>query len=380
MSGFRSSRQKALSRLCALMAAAAAVAGCSGTGGARTTRDKPDPVPVGSRMPEEGERHQRTYMAYPSEQIWEQDTPGVRSEVAAVARAIAEYEPVTLLADPQDAAEARKAVGPEVTVMEQPVEDLWIRDSGPTFIRTGQGLAGIDFHFNGWGNKREHPRDAKVAARILSEEGVRRVSAPLTAEGGSLEVDGAGTLLVTESSLVNDNRNPGKSRDQIESELKELLGVRKVIWVKGVKGKDITDYHIDSLARFVRPGVVVMSRPAPGTVDDDFTRAYQQARDVLGKATDAEGRTLQIIGITEADPGKAGQHGADFLGSYVNYYLVNGAVIMPRFGDKGADQRAAAQVRELYPGREVRQLDISTIATGGGGIHCATQQRPQDGP
>ncbi|MBT2489503.1 agmatine deiminase family protein [Streptomyces sp. ISL-96] len=333
---------------------------------------------AGRRMPAESQRHERTFMAWPpSDSVWEDAAPDVQRDVARIARAVAEYEPVTMLAAPREAAGARRACGASVEVVAIAVDDLWMRDSGPTFV-TGPGgeTAGIDFHFNGWGGKQEHRRDAHVAEQVLGRDRVARISAPITAEGGSLEVDGAGTLLVTESSLVNPNRNPGRSRADIEAALKDLLGVTKVIWFEGVRGKDITDYHVDALARFAEPGVVVLSRPPAGAKPDVWTRAYDQAREVLKSATDARGRRLEIVEMPEPAPAALGERGPDFLGSYVNYYVINGAVVLPRFGDRKADDRAASIVRDLHPGRAVLQLDIHTLAEGGGGIHCATQQQP----
>ncbi|MFE9396319.1 agmatine deiminase family protein [Streptomyces flavidovirens] len=330
------------------------------------------------RMPAESQRHERTFMAWPpSDSVWEDAAPAVQRDVARIARAIAEHEPVTLLAAPREAARARRACGASVEVVPIPVDDLWMRDSGPTFV-TGPGgtIAGIDFHFNGWGGKQEHRRDGHVAERLLARNGVARLNAPITAEGGSLETDGAGTLLVTESSLVNRNRNPGRSRSDIEATLKEQLGIAEVIWLKGVRGEDITDCHVDALARFAEPGVVVLSRPPAGTEPDVWTRVYDQARGVLKSATDARGRQLEIVELPEPDPAELGTRGPDFLGSYVNYYVVNGAVLLPRFGDRDADDRAASIVRDLHPGRSVVQVDIHTLAEGGGGIHCATQQQP----
>lgn len=314
----------------------------------------------------------------PDGPVWGRYARAVREDVAAVARTIAEYEPVTVLAGPEDAARARRACGGGVEVLPVPVDDLWLRDSGPVFVRTGDGgLAGLDLGFNGWGGKQEHPRDGQVARRLLAALGVPRVEAPVVAEGGSLETDGEGTLLVTESSLVNDNRNPGRSRDDIEKVLKELLGARKVIWLEGVRGEDVTDCHVDALARFAGPGTVLLSRPPEGS--GVWTRVYERARAALADATDAHGRRLELIDLPEADPGELGDRGEDFLGSYANYYLAGGpggAVVLPRFGDRRADDRAAAILRDLHPGRTTRQVEIHTLAEGGGGIHCATQQQP----
>ncbi len=330
------------------------------------------------QMSAESQPHLRTFMGWPpAGSVWGRYTAAVRGDVAAIARTIAEYEPVVLLAAPEDAAAARKACGGGVEVMPVPVDDLWLRDSGPVFVTGPDGAAaGVDFGFSGWGGKQEHARDGLVARRVLEAFGVPRVEAPIVAEGGSLETDGEGTLLVTESSLVNDNRNPGRSRDDIEKALVELLGARKVIWLEGVRGEDITDCHVDALARFTAPGTVLLSSPPPGARPDVWTRVYEQARATLEAATDAHGRRLEIVDLPEPDPAELGRRGEDFLGCYANYYVANGAVLVPRFGDPRADDHAASLLRDLHPGRTVRQVGIHDLAEGGGGIHCATQQQP----
>ncbi|MFD7234075.1 agmatine/peptidylarginine deiminase [Streptomyces syringium] len=330
------------------------------------------------RFPSESAAHARTVMGWPpADSVWGRDTAAVRRDIAAIARTVAAYEPVLLLAAAEDAEGARKACGGGVEVVDVPVDDLWLRDSGPTFvIGPDGGPAGVDFRFNGWGGKQEHTRDGQVARRVLAALGAPRTLAPLVAEGGSLETDGEGTLLVTESSLVNDNRNPGRSRDDIERDLRELLGVTEVIWLAGVRGEDITDCHIDALARFAQPATVVLDSPPPGFPPDVWTQVYAQARTALETATDAHGRALEIIELPAPDPARLGRRGADFLGCYVNYYVVNGAVLLPRFGDRRADERAAAILRDLHPGRDIRPVEIHTLAEGGGGIHCATQQQP----
>ncbi|MFI9200963.1 agmatine/peptidylarginine deiminase [Streptomyces sp. NPDC053048] len=330
-------------------------------------------------LPSESVPHARTLMGWPpAGPVWGRDIEDVRRDVAAIARTIADHEPVVMLASPEDAAGAHRACGDAVEIVGMPVDDLWLRDAGPTFVTGADGaLAGVDFGFNGWGGKQAHPNDGPLARRVLELFGVPRIEAPLVAEGGSLESDGAGTLLVTESSLVNDNRNPGRSRDDIERKLKRLLGVRKVIWLEGVRGEDITDCHIDALARFVVPAMVLLSKPPAGAEPGDvWIRVYERARAALEAATDAEGRALEIVELPEPDPDRLGDRGPDFLGSYVNYYLANGAVIVPRFGDGHADDEAAALLGALHPGRVVRPVEIPTLAEGGGGIHCATQQQP----
>lgn len=369
----------------AVLAGAAGLNACAPSGQKRTGEEKVSEQKraAGRHMPAETQRHERTYMAWPPlDSGWDEWAEDVQGDIARIARSIAEFEPVVLLAAPEEVKAARRACGSGVEVIPVPVDDLWMRDTGPTYVATGpkrksRPLHGIDFHFNGWGGKQEHERDAKVARTVLTREGVPRIDAPLIAEGGSLEVDGHGTLLVTESSLVNGNRNPGMSRDEIEAALKDLLGVTTVIWLKGVRGKDITDYHVDALARFAEDGAVLLSRPPEGAGPDVWTRAYDQARGVLETATDARGRQLELVDLPEPDPSELGRRGPDFLGSYANFYAVNDAVIIPRFGDRRADRNAASIIGELHPGREVVQVQIDTVAEGGGGIHCATQQQPE---
>ncbi|WP_414504946.1 agmatine deiminase family protein [Streptomyces sp. NEAU-L66] len=331
----------------------------------------------GRRLPDEAHPHEATYMSWPGRRIWGPDTAGVRADIARLARTIAEFEPVRLLAGEREAKAAQRACGSGVEVVPTPVDDLWMRDTGPVFVLGPDGVAGVDLNFNGWGGKQEHGHDRRVARAILADERLPRIKAPLVSEGGAVEGDGQGTLMVAESSLVNDNRNPGRSREDLERELKDLFGATTVIWVKGVKGKDITDYHIDALARFSAPGVVVLSTPAKHAPRNDFTGAYEQAREVLEGAVDARGKRLEVVELPE--PADIGRRGKDFLACYVNYYVANGAVIMPRFGDRKADSKAAAVLREQYPGREVVQLPVDNIGEGGGGIHCSTQQLPKAG-
>ncbi|MEE1824069.1 agmatine deiminase family protein [Streptomyces sp. BE20] len=335
-------------------------------------------APASYAMPAEWRPHTRTFMAWPAlEEVWGDQLPDVREDIAHVAQAVARFEPVVLMARPDQSAAARQLCGSGVEVIDLPVDDLWARDTGPTFVTGPAGLAGVDLNFNGWGGKQTHSEDGQVARRLLDRYEIRRIQAPITGEGGGIEVDGEGTLMATESSWVNENRNPGKSRDGIEAAFKELFGVRKVIWFAGVAGQDITDCHIDALARFAEPGVVLIHRPGPDSPPDIWSRASDQALEVLRGATDAMGRPLRIVDLTEPDLSGVPDPGKDFLATYLNYYVVNGAVIMPRFGDRASDDRAAGILADLHPGREVVQVSIDAIAAGGGGIHCSTQQQPE---
>lgn len=294
----------------------------------------------------------------------------MRNDIAGLVRAIAQFEPVVLLARPEEADDARRACGGSAEVLPLPVDDLWLRDTGPIFVRTESGLAGVDVRFNGWGDKQRHSDDGDVARRLLEHYGIPRIRAPLVTEGGALEVDGGGTLMATESSIVNDNRNPGLSRERLQQRLKDLLGVRKVIWFPGERGADITDSHVDGLARFTSPATVLVDKP-----DSRNPEQYHQVRAILDEAEDAAGRTPEVVDLPRPDP--IGRRGDDFFASYINYYVANGAVIAPVFGDRAADDRAAGVLREMYPGREVVGVDINHVAEGGGGIHCATQQQPE---
>ncbi|SDT13287.1 agmatine deiminase [Streptomyces sp. TLI_053] len=335
---------------------------------------------AGRRLGAEWEKHERTMMSWPaSEDVWGEQLAAVRKDIAEVARAVGEREPVVLLVRPGQESSARNACGSDVELLTVPVDDLWARDTVPVFVEEGGKVKGVDFNFNGWGRKQQHGNDAKVARGVLSQYGIERVETRLVAEGGSFESDGRGTLLITESSIVNDNRNPGTGRDRIEAELKQLLGVTKVIWLAGVKGKDITDAHVDCLVRFAAPGVVLLDRAFPGTPPDVWSRSADQARSVLDGATDATGARLKVVELQQPDPDKITGRGDAFVSSYMNFYLGNKGVYLPLFGDPRADDHAHDVFREHFPGREIVPLQIDTIAGGGGGIHCATHDIPAAG-
>ncbi|MCF3181561.1 agmatine deiminase family protein [Streptomyces polychromogenes] len=330
------------------------------------------------RLGAEWESHTRTFMAWPAiaAGVWDKDLPHVREDIARIARAVGTYEAVVMMARPDQVDAAQRACGNQVEVIPLAVDDLWARDTVPVFVEEAGRTVGVDFNFNGWGGKQQHGNDAQVGRTLLQRYGIPRVQAPLVAEGGSFETDGEGTLLVTESSIVNDNRNHGKSRNTIEAELKKTLGVEKVVWLAGVRGQDITDAHVDSLVRFTAPGVVLLDRAHPDTPPDSWSRSADQAKSVLSKATDARGRRFEVIDLPQPDLDRITGRGDDFVSTYANFYVANDAVFMPRFGDRQADDRARGILREHFPKREVVQVQIDTIASGGGGIHCSTHDQP----
>ncbi len=329
-------------------------------------------------MPDEGELHQRTWMVFgASEAVWGAKLlPEVQRNLASIALTIARYEPVSMLVRQADLSLATELMGSKIELIVCPVDDLWMRDTGPVFVVTESGKKqALDFNFNGWGEKQDFVDDAKVAGFVAQYVKAGRVQSSLILEGGGIEVDGHGTAIITESCVLNSNRNPGVSKAKCEAELKHLLGLEKIIWLPGIKDKDITDGHTDFYARFAKPGVVVAGfDPDPESFDHAVTK---QHLDILQTATDANGRTLEVV-VLEA-PSKLRDEflNDDFAAGYINFYVCNGAVIAPQFGDQKADEAAKQTLQKLFPEREVIQLNIDGLAAGGGGIHCTTQQEPK---
>ena len=329
------------------------------------------------RMPDEAERHAATWMSFPSsEGVWGRRLlRPAQQQLAGIARTIAAFEPVHLLVRDEDQELAARLCGPRVSLEVQPTDDLWMRDTGPVFVKSAAGvLAGVDFNFNGWGDKQAHARDAEVAGFVCEEAGVERLETELVLEGGGIEVDGQGTAIITESCVLNANRNPGVGKAACERELKRLLGLDKIIWLPGIAGRDITDGHTDFYARFCAPGVVVAGLDEdPQSYDHAVTRRHL---DILRQASDARGRRLRVQVLPGPARVRPELETDEFAAGYINFYVCNGAVITPQFGDARADANCRALLRELFSGREIVQLNIDAIAAGGGGIHCTTQQQP----
>lgn len=331
------------------------------------------PREVGFRMPAEWERHERTWMMWPARRKLWPDLQGTKRAYAAVAHAIREFEPVTVAACPGDVGEARRMLGSDVDVIHIPVNDSWARDAGPCFLVDDQGdLAGVNFAFNAWGAKyAPYDNDDAFSHAVLAHLGVRSFTSRLTAEGGGISVDGEGTVLTTESCFPNANRNPRWSRDQIEAELKAMLGADKVIWLPGNRMETETDGHVDGIAVFAKPGVVLIEKPE---ASDGPVREIMQANiDAISGQSDAVGRPIELVFIGEA--ADAPSKSAHFCRSFVNSYFTNGGLIMPRYGT-ASDAAALGVLGDLFPDRRIVQVPIDEIAVGGGGIHCITQQQP----
>lgn len=332
-------------------------------------------------MPPEWAAHSRTMMVYPDAgTVPDGDLALARREVSAIANAISRFEPVCLYTRPEHVEAARKTVHGNVSVVGlEEARHLWVRDTGPVLVKESRvgGLAGLGMNFNYWGSKASRIGDELLAEKVLADMELPLNVCSFRAEGGAIEVDGDSTLLATASSIANSNRNPGMDRAQLEQCFLEVFGVEKTIWLEGVVGYEMTDYHIDALARFVKPGTVLLSKPAQSAerVSHD---AYEEAKEVLSQETDARGRRLRVVDVQEPEleelPGSAF---GETVASYVNYLVVNGGIVMPRFGAK-MDDAALAIVEECFPGREVVRVHLNALPNNGGGIHCATQQVPAE--
>ena len=333
------------------------------------------PADDGFYMPAEWGPHDRCWMAWPCRQeLWSERLDAARTAYAEVAMAIAEFEPVTMIANPENVAEASLRCGSSVACLPLAHDDSWMRDTGPSFLIDGRGeMAGVDWRFNAWGGKYDsYEKDSAVAAAMLEHLELTRYEAPIVLEGGSIHVDGEGTLITTEQCLLNPNRNPELDKDEIERLLNAHFGVEKVIWLGQGLEEDETDGHVDNLACFARPGVVLAL-----SAEDREDGNYDALRDNLIRlraARDAKGRELEVIEVPQPERG-AGDDGRRLAKSYINFYLANGAVVMPSFED-GKDKAAKEIVSGCFPDRKVRQVPALDIVHGGGGIHCITLQQP----
>ncbi|MFL4497046.1 agmatine/peptidylarginine deiminase [Streptomyces sp. VTCC 41912] len=345
------------------------------------------PADLGFRMPAEWDPHERTWMVFPGTRSIgpnpkDQQDPELRRcrEIwVRIANTIARYEPVTMLADPVDASLARSLLSERVSIEERPVDDAWMRDVGPTFLTDGNGeLAATGWTFNGWGQRpwasahhsRHHAQQVAELARA------HFFTSPLVNEGGAIHVDGEGTVLLTTTVQLDPHRNPGWTKELVEQEVHAHLGTRKAIWVPRGLTADYAGYstrgHIDLLAAFVAPGVVVVHDQDDPT-HPDHTVSQETLR-LLQAATDAQGRPLRVIPL----PAPHVQYHsdgelADF--TYLNHYLANGAVILCAFDDP-RDEEAAQVFQDLFPERTVELVDCRGIFPYGGAIHCITQQQP----
>lgn len=324
-------------------------------------------------VPAEEHPHELTFLQWPVSRKVHRDPVFLgmlQDTIADIANAVVEFEPVIVLVDAQHHEAARRKLNSAVELWDISTEDLWARDSGPIGVIDGRGNRAIrHIQFNGWGKKQVHRHDGKIAERVAAELGLPLLPSQLKGEAGGVEQDGHGLLMAHESSWVIGNRNPGLSRQAVEDALLDAYGADRMIWAPGVKNEDITDYHIDSLARFTGPGRVLINLPDDPDMDDTFHRAALQTTDILQEA----GLEVEII----PEPNRRRVKSFDFVASYANYYVCNGAVIMAQFGDSETDAIAQDAIRRHYPGRAIITLNADALGEVGGGIHCATHELPK---
>ncbi|MFI5365463.1 MAG: agmatine/peptidylarginine deiminase [Candidatus Binatia bacterium] len=342
------------------------------------------PAALGFRMPAEWEPHAATWLAWPHKRdSWPGNFAPIPAVWVEMVRALAPHETVNILVNDAAAAAAVRArlqtadvaMG-NVALHLIPTDDAWARDHGPTFVtRDVDGrreLAAIDWIYNAWGGK--YPpweRDDAVPQRIAPLLGIRLFEPGIVLEGGSIDVNGRGTLLTTEACLLNPNRNPQLTRAQIEQSLRDYLGVRHILWLgDGIVGDD-TDGHIDDLARFVDPSTVVTVLESDRR-DDNYAR-LQANSERLRQMTDQDGGALRVV--TLPMPAPVFYDGQRLPASYANFYIANGVVLVPVFDDPN-DSVALRTLQEVFPRRRVIGIGARELVWGLGAFHCVTQQQP----
>ncbi|MGF1467170.1 MAG: agmatine deiminase family protein [Sandaracinaceae bacterium] len=348
--------------------------------------DLPTPRAAGYRQPAEWAPHEAMWLAWPAHrELWGEHLEAAQAEVTALAEAVADRGPDgrprgerlrVLVRDATAEDQARRALkhlGAELVRMAY--GDIWLRDTAPIFVRSAGDVAAVAFRFNGWGGKYRLPGDESLAARIAARHARRSFAIDLVGEGGAVEVDGAGTLLTTRSCLLNPNRNPGVDEAVVERRLGAALGVTAVRWLDEGLVNDHTDGHVDTLARFVAPGLVVCMAPSG---DDPNRRVLAAIRRGLEGMTDAAGRRLEVRSVPS--PGRVlDDDGRVLPASYVNFVIANTTVVVPTYGTPW-DGEAVDALGSLLQGRRVVGRSARAILRGGGAFHCITQQQPEAPP
>lgn len=334
---------------------------------------KNTPLAAGFFQPAEWEPHQSCWLAWPShENLWQENLPFAQAEFAALCHAIS--EPLNILIPtPQAREAAAKALdGLTVRYHSIPFGDIWLRDTAPIFLKNSEGrLAAVRFGFNGWGEKYVLPHDSEVSSQIAkateSRGAVVHFEFPWILEGGSVDVDGQGNCLTTRQCLLNPNRNPSLSLQEIEHGLREALGVKRVLWLNDGLLNDHTDGHIDTIARFIAPGTVTCME-AENTSDPNYKVMKQIAADL---------RAMDLKVISLPSPGAIRNEDEEIMpASYTNFYIANSSVVVPTYGSPN-DQVAVDILSKCFPGRKVVGLSAKAILSGGGAFHCITQQQPK---
>jgi agmatine deiminase len=331
------------------------------------------------RMPAEWTPHERTLMEWPVRvsMVHPDRYDPVCADYARIAQAISEFEPVTMIINEAASAQASALCGSGVEFLTIPHNDAWFRDNGPTFLlNRNQQLSAVNWQFNAWGEKYlAFDLDNAVAPKLLEHFQVPYLNSSLILEGGSIHADGEGTLLTTRECLLNPNRNSRLSEAEITAELRRCLNISKIIWLNHGLYGDETDGHVDNVACFAKPGVILM-QTCLDPQDPNFALT-QENLNILKHSKDAAGRTPEVIQIPQ--PPARFDEGNRLTLSYLNFYFVNGGVILPVFGGDAmdADETAANILRTVFPDRKVVSVDAASLITEGGNIHCVTQQMPK---
>ncbi|WP_104199614.1 agmatine/peptidylarginine deiminase [Cryobacterium sp. Y29] len=335
------------------------------------------------RMPAETAQQDRVWMAFPAAGYTLGDSAKsaheARSAWAAVAHAVADFEPVTMVVDPTTRADAARYLGSGIDVVEADLNDSWMRDIGPSFVHDDAGhLGAIDWVFNGWGAQdwASWNKDASIGRFVADAAGATVVSSPLVNEGGGIHTDGAGTVLATKSVQLDPARNPGATRASVEAELRRTIGAEHVVWLPRGLTRDQARFgtrgHIDMVATIPSPGTILLhAQNDPGHPDYALTREF---RTLLADEHDAAGRPFTIIDLPAPAVLRDDDGFVDY--NYVNHLAINGGVLACSFGEERADAAARDVLAAAYPGRRVVSVDARTLFARGGGIHCITQQQP----
>lgn len=328
------------------------------------------------RMPAEWEEHKQCWMAWPNDPIaWRGRHEDGKKAITELANLISKYEPVKLLVPVEFHNEAEALIDNGVEVINMDINDAWTRDTAPSFVVNTDGeLSGVDWNFNGWGNMpfSNYDQDRYVATKICSQLNIKILKPEIFNEGGAIHVDGEGTLICTRSTILNSNRNPGLNENQIEKIFYDYLGIRKVLWLDEGYTGDETGGHVDIIASFIEPGKIMHIHTEDES--DPNYRVFNNNIRVLSGIKDAKGRSLEIIKIPQPGIKMDGERRLSL--SYLNFYITNGAIIVPVFGDEN-DNIAIEIFRTQFPERDIVPFNASAIFHGGGGIHCVTQQEPK---
>ena len=332
-------------------------------------------------MPAEWEEHECCWMQWPTESFPSNATPSwshfdlekARTAWANVANAINKFEQLKMIVHPNDYQGALKLLNQNVEILKTPIDDAWCRDTGAIFLLNDKNqLAGVDSDFNCWGYKENFEQDDKVAKFMINESNATYFKNNMVLEGGSIHVNGNGTLITTEQCLLHENRNPNLSKNDIENNLKEYFGVTKIIWLK--HGTDEgTNGHIDNVACFSDQNTVLAMTCSDK--DDTYYELLSENLDILKSSVDQDNNPLKIVEVEMSK--KRFIPGDDEPSSYINFYIANSAIILPFFGDDVADQNAMKIMKAQFPNRQIECLDGHDILMGGGNIHCITQQQPK---